>query len=47
MQEVITEIRRLEDKIQLVHDKLSNEIKTLYWIIGFSTTIMLFMIARK
>ena len=47
MQEVIAEIRRLEDKIQLVHDKLSNEIKTMYWVIGIAMTIMLFLLARK
>lgn len=47
MQEVIGEIKRLEDKIQLVHDKLSNEIKTVYWVIGIAMTIMLFLLARR
>jgi hypothetical protein len=51
MKEVIAEIKRLElkmeDKIQMVHDKLSNEIKTIYWVIGIAMTIMLFLISRK
>jgi len=58
MREVIAEIRRLEakidmfdkkfeDKFQMVHDKLSNEIKTIYWVIGIAMTIMLFLISRK
>jgi len=47
MQEVVAEIRRLDDKIQLVHDKLSNEIKTVYWVVGIAMSIMLFLFARK
>ena len=54
MKEVITEIRHLEGKIQLldakiqmVHDKLSNEIKVVYWVIGIAMAIMLMVIARK
>lgn len=58
MKEFVTEIRQfekmmevrfqaVEDKIQMVHDKLSNEIKVLYWVIGIAWVIMLFVIARK
>lgn len=50
MKEYIAEIRRLEDKIQMVHDKLSNEIKIVYWVVGIAQAIMLFamtIIARK
>ncbi|WP_188936494.1 hypothetical protein [Puia dinghuensis] len=58
MKEVIAEIRQLEarleakiqicnDKIQMVHDKLSNEIKVVYWVIGIAYAIMLFVVARK
>jgi hypothetical protein len=54
MKEVITEIRHLEGKIQLldsriqmVHDKLSNEIKVVYWVIGIAMAIMLMIVARK
>ena len=47
MKEVISEIRQLEEKIQMVHDKLSNEIKTMYWVISIAMTIMLFVVARK
>jgi len=58
MKEVIAEIRQLEvrlegkievleNKIQMVHDKLSNEIKTVYWVIGIAMSIMLFALARK
>ena len=54
MREVIAEIKRLEAKIdmvqekaQIMFDKLSNEIKTIYWVIGIAMTIMLFMISKK
>jgi hypothetical protein len=47
MNEVISEIRRLEDKIQMVHDKLSNEIKTMYWVVGIAMSVILFFVARK
>lgn len=47
MREVIAEIRRLEDKIQMVHDKLSNEIKVVYWVVGIAMAIILFVVARK
>ena len=40
MKEVIAEIQRLENK-------LSNEIKVVYWVIGIAMAIMLFMVARK
>lgn len=54
MKEVIAEIRHLEgriqlldSKIQMVHDKLSNEIKVVYWVIGIAWAIMLVIIAKK
>ena len=47
MKEVIAEIKQLESKIQLTHDKLSNEIKVVYWVIGIAMAVMLFMVARK
>lgn len=58
MKEVIAEIRQLEkimdvkfqatqDKIQMVHDKLSNEIKVVYWVVGIAMSVILFIVARK
>jgi hypothetical protein len=54
MKEVIAEIRQLEDKIiitqdkiQMIHDKLSNEIKIVYWVIGIAMAVILFVVARK
>ena len=58
MKEVIAEMRHMEarleakiqinnDKIQMVHDKLSNEIKVVYWVIGIAYAVMLFVVARK
>ena len=44
MKEVIAEIRQLENKIQMVHDKLSNEIKVVYWVIGIAYAIILFVL---
>jgi len=45
MREVIAEMRRLEDKIQMVHDKLSNEIKVMYWVVGIANAIVLLFVA--
>jgi hypothetical protein len=36
MKEVTAEIRHLESRMQLLHDKLSNEIKVVYWVIGIA-----------
>ena len=54
MKEVIAEIRQLEvkiqatqDKIQMVHDKLSNEIKVVYWVVGIAMSVILLVVARK
>jgi hypothetical protein len=47
MREVISEIRQLETRIQMTHDKLSNEIKTVYWVIGIAMAVILFVVARK
>jgi hypothetical protein len=58
MKEVIAEIRSLEgrleskiqmldNKIQLIHDKLSNEIKVVYWVVGIAMAVMIFVVARK
>jgi hypothetical protein len=51
MKEVIAEIRQLEkvmeNKIQMTHDKLSNEIKIVYWVIGIAYAVILFVVARK
>jgi hypothetical protein len=47
MKEVIGEIRHLESKIQVVHDKLSNEIKVIYWVIGVAMAVILFVVSRK
>lgn len=47
MKEVIAEIRQLENKIQVIHDKLSNEIKVVYWVIGIAMGVMIFVVARK
>jgi len=47
MKEVIAEIRQLEKQIQLIHDKLSNEIKVVYWVVGIAMAVILFVVARK
>jgi len=54
MKEVISEIRQLEAKIQLTQEKIemtrekhSNEIKTVYWVIGIAMAVILFVVARK
>ena len=47
MKEVISELRQLEAKIQMTHEKLSNEIKVVYWVIGIAMAVMLFVVARK
>jgi hypothetical protein len=47
MKEVISEIRQLETKIQMTQEKHSNEIKTVYWVIGIAMAVILFVVARK
>jgi uncharacterized protein Yka (UPF0111/DUF47 family) len=47
MREVIAELKRLESKIDMLDDKLSTEIKTIYWVIGIAMTVILFMISKK
>lgn len=47
MKEVIAKLHELEVKIQMTNDKLSNEIKIVYWVIGIAIAVILFVIARK
>jgi hypothetical protein len=47
MREVISELRQLDAKIQMTHDKLSNEIKIVYWVIGIAMAVILFAVAKK
>ena len=47
MKEVIAKLNELEVKIQMTNDKLSNEIKIVYWVIGIAMTIIMFVVARK
>jgi hypothetical protein len=47
MKEVISEIRQLETRIQMTQEKHSNEIKTVYWVIGIAMAVILFVVARK
>ena len=47
MKEVISELKHLESKIQMTHDKLSNEIKIVYWVIGIAMAVILFVVAKK
>jgi predicted phosphoadenosine phosphosulfate sulfurtransferase len=54
MKEVISEIRQLEAKIQMTEEKIqitaekhSNEIKTVYWVIGIAMAVILFVVARR
>ena len=47
MKEVIAELKHLESKIQMTHDKLSNEIKIVYWVIGIAMAVMVFVVAKK
>ena len=51
MKEVIAKLNELEGKlevkIQMTNDKLSNEIKTVYWVIGIAMAIIMFVVARK
>ena len=47
MKEVIAKLNELEVKIQMTHDKLSNEIKVVYWVIGIAMAVMMFVVARK
>jgi len=45
--ELIAEIRQLETRIQMTQEKHSNEIKTVYWVIGIAMAVILFVVARK
>ena len=58
MKEVIAKLNEVEarleakiqmtnDKLQVIHDKLSNEIKTVYWVISIAMAVILFVVARK
>jgi len=47
MKEVISELRQLESKIQMTQDKVSNEIKVVYWVIGIAMAVILFVVAKK
>jgi hypothetical protein len=51
MKEVIAKIeqveKQLETKIQANQEKHSNEIKTVYWVIGIAMAVILFVVARK
>jgi hypothetical protein len=31
----------------MTHDKLSNEIKIVYWVIGIAMAVMVFIVAKK
>jgi hypothetical protein len=44
---LIAEIRQLETRIQMTQEKHSNEIKTVYWVIGIAMAVILFVVARK
>jgi hypothetical protein len=47
MKEMISEIRQLETRIQMTQEKHSNEIRTVYWVIGTAMAAILFVVARK
>ena len=47
LEHVMAELKHLESKIQMTHDKLSNEIKIVYWVIGIAMAVMAFIVARK
>jgi hypothetical protein len=51
MKEVIAKMdqveKQLETKIQMTQEKHSNEIKTVYWVIGIAMAVILFVVARK
>lgn len=51
MKEVIAKLNELEGKlevkIQMTNDKLSNEIKIVYWVTGTAMAIIMFVVARK
>lgn len=47
MKEVIAKLNELESKIQMIHDKLSHEIKIVYWVIGIAMAVFMFVVARK
>ncbi len=51
MKEVIAKLNemegKLEVKMQAINDRLSNEIKIVYWVIGIAMTVIMFVVARK
>ena len=47
MKEVIAKLNEMEGKIQMVHDKLSNEIKVVYWVVGIAMAVILFVVSKK
>ena len=51
MKEVIAKLNELEGKLevkmQMTHDKLSNEIKIVYWVIGIAMAVIMFVVVRK
>ena len=51
MKEVIAKLNELEGKlevkIQMTNDNLSNEIKIVYWVIGITMAVIMFVVARK
>ena len=51
MKEVIAKLNELEGKlevkIQMTNDKLSNEIKIVYWVIGIAMAVIMFVVVRK
>jgi hypothetical protein len=54
MEKVIAKLtqieERLEAKIQITQDMVANvrnEIKVIYWVVGISMAIIMFMVARK
>ena len=51
MKEVIAKLNELEGKlevkIQMTNDKLSNEIKIVYWVIGIAMAVIMFVVATR
>jgi hypothetical protein len=47
MKEVIAKLNEMEVKFQMMNDKFRNEIKIVYWVIGISMAIMLFVVGKK
>lgn len=51
MEKVIAKLNEMESKlelrIQMTHDKLSNEIKIVYWVIGIAMAVIMFVVSGK